>query len=268
MSIEFSVIIPTHNRQEMLSRAIASVAIEAQGAVEVIVVDDGSNPEAEVESSANIILLRQECSSGPGAARNRGISFARGRWISFLDDDDELLPEFFSAMKQSIAANPQVDFFWSSVEFLNYAEGRPNGSSHRIFKEGFVDRQDMFVEALSIGTGFGLTVKASCFQQIGSFDTSFSITEDIEFIMRMLASGLLGASVPTLGVRVHNHCGTRLTDAAYNQRRASQCAQLLALYPEFIGRNDRVARQLRAHINSLDKRVARDWRIDEELYDS
>jgi glycosyltransferase involved in cell wall biosynthesis len=42
VSIEFSVIIPTHNRQEMLSRAIASVAIEAQGAVEVIVVDDGS----------------------------------------------------------------------------------------------------------------------------------------------------------------------------------------------------------------------------------
>lgn len=103
----FSVVIPTHNRQELLHRSIGSVRAQTFGNWELIVVDDGSSDEtrrvvSEIGDS-RIFYVWQE-NSGVSAARNHGISLARGDYIGFLDDDDEYLPEHLAVLDRELSA--------------------------------------------------------------------------------------------------------------------------------------------------------------------
>ena len=116
----FSVIIPTFNRAELLSQAIRSVLAQGFGDYELIVVDDGSTDSTgEVVASfeaQRIRYLRREDTGSAAAARNTGILRARGKYISFLDDDDEYLPEFLEETYRCFeSVAEQVGFTWCGV---------------------------------------------------------------------------------------------------------------------------------------------------------
>ncbi len=91
-----SVIIPTRNRPALVLRAIHSVLTQSVSNLEVIVVMDG--PDSETEQALETILdsrlrlLSLPHRIGGSETRNRGVQVARGRWVAFLDDDDEWLP--------------------------------------------------------------------------------------------------------------------------------------------------------------------------------
>ncbi|MBO0725797.1 MAG: glycosyltransferase family 2 protein, partial [Blastocatellia bacterium] len=89
-----SVIMPTFNRADTISRAIRSVQAQTFDDWELIVVDDGStdNTVAMIEGcDARLKLIRQE-NQGTAGARNAGLRASAGRYIAFLDSDDEWLP--------------------------------------------------------------------------------------------------------------------------------------------------------------------------------
>ena len=92
-----SVIIPTHNRPQLLQRAIKSVVSQTYQGIELIVIDDASQDKIKLPSNYNSLLdvqiIRNDKSLGPSVARNIGIDVAKGEYISFLDDDDEYFPE-------------------------------------------------------------------------------------------------------------------------------------------------------------------------------
>ncbi|MCX7595406.1 MAG: glycosyltransferase, partial [Fischerella sp.] len=87
-----SIIIPTHNRPHLVGRAVKSALEQTVEDFEVIVVDDGSTQPPELPSDRRLRLLRHEQSRGGAAARNTGTEAACGRWVTYLDDDDLLLP--------------------------------------------------------------------------------------------------------------------------------------------------------------------------------
>jgi glycosyltransferase involved in cell wall biosynthesis len=90
-----SVIIPTYDRDELLIRAVKSVLAQTYRPLEVIVIDDCSpTPVQEVLKDANIELdtisiYRHNNNKGGNAARKMGIELASGKYLAFLDDDDE-----------------------------------------------------------------------------------------------------------------------------------------------------------------------------------
>src|SRR5947209_16102964 len=90
----FSVIVPTHNRRELLEVALDSVCRQTFTDYEVIVVDDGST-DATAEwlktDGRKLRVLRQD-RRGPSAARNAGAAEAAGEYIAFLDSDDFWFP--------------------------------------------------------------------------------------------------------------------------------------------------------------------------------
>lgn len=92
-----SVIIPTHTRAALLTRAIRSVRQQTYPYLEIIIVDDASkdNTREVVESFSDprIRYIRHDTNRGGSAARNTGIRAATGKFIAFLDDDDEWEPE-------------------------------------------------------------------------------------------------------------------------------------------------------------------------------
>lgn len=90
-----SVIIPTHNRPDLVNRAVDSVLEQTYPNVEIIVIDDASEEKAQdyLHSVPTLKVLRNEKNKGGCFSRNRGIDEARGVYINFLDDDDVLFPE-------------------------------------------------------------------------------------------------------------------------------------------------------------------------------
>ncbi|MBU4523873.1 MAG: glycosyltransferase family 2 protein [Desulfomicrobium sp.] len=114
-----SVIIPTHNRAEVLGRAIASVLGQTWTDLELIVVDDGST-----DATAKVLAefddprltgMHQE-NKGVSSARNRGIAASRGRLIALLDSDDYWMPDKLEKqvrfMAESGFAICQTDEIW------------------------------------------------------------------------------------------------------------------------------------------------------------
>lgn len=96
-----SIIIPTYKRSSLLKRAINSAKNQTYKAIEILVVDDNEPGSADSEYVKSIIeelgysnlrLVLQKKHINGAAARNAGIKNAKGQYISFLDDDDMILP--------------------------------------------------------------------------------------------------------------------------------------------------------------------------------
>ena len=93
-----SVIIPVFNRKDVLVRAVRSVLAQTFTDFDLIVVDDGSREDiaealGNVLQKPNVSLVRHETNRGAGASRNTGVAHATGRYVAFLDSDDEWRPE-------------------------------------------------------------------------------------------------------------------------------------------------------------------------------
>ena len=97
MQTKISVIIPIYNSAKYLEQCLSSIIRQTLNEIEIICINDGSTDnslEILKEFSRNdsrIIVITQE-NAGAGAARNRGLSLAKGKYLSFLDADDFFEP--------------------------------------------------------------------------------------------------------------------------------------------------------------------------------
>jgi glycosyltransferase involved in cell wall biosynthesis len=102
-----SVVIPTYNRVNVIERAVASALMQSTRDLEVIVVDDGSSDGTEELVAGigdrRVRYLRRDVRGGGSAARNTGLSQARGEFLAFLDSDDEWLPDKLAHQLESVA---------------------------------------------------------------------------------------------------------------------------------------------------------------------
>ena len=85
--VRISVIIPTYNAPRFLVEAVESVLAQTYKDYELIVIDDGSEPETRAALEPYMDRLRYiyQDNTGIAGARNRGIDEARGKYIAFLD---------------------------------------------------------------------------------------------------------------------------------------------------------------------------------------
>jgi len=113
-----SVIIPAYNYGRYIAEAIDSALAQTLPPLEVIVVDDGStDTTAEVLAAYGdrIVVIRQP-NQGVAAARNRGISVARGDTIAFLDADDIWKPRKLELQMARFNANPSLGLVHCGLE--------------------------------------------------------------------------------------------------------------------------------------------------------
>ena len=100
MTPRISVILPVHNRADVLPRAIGSVVEQELKDFELIVIDDGSTDNsaqvAESFGDQRIRVTRLDRNRGGNVARNHGIRAASAPLIAFLDSDDRYLPNKLS----------------------------------------------------------------------------------------------------------------------------------------------------------------------------
>ena len=88
-----TIVIPTRDRPHLLERAVRSALAQTVEDIQVVVVDDGSaEPVTLGLEDPRLLVVRNPRPLGPSAARNAGLRVAEAAWVTFTDDDDELLP--------------------------------------------------------------------------------------------------------------------------------------------------------------------------------
>jgi glycosyltransferase involved in cell wall biosynthesis len=185
-----SVVIPTRDRRGALERALASVEAQRFRDFEIVVVDDGS-----VDGTASwlrlnrpsVSLVEIQQPSGAAAARNRGVASARGETIAFLDDDDVWHPSYLEAQVAQFEAHPEADLCATGHIEVDAAGrvSRPDLRPVYSYPEAVVH----FLAECPIHTLSVVACRRAAFDRIGPFDESLSIVHDLDWYLRLIASG-------------------------------------------------------------------------------
>ena len=116
-----AIVVPTCNRARLLPRALHSVFQQNDHDFELIVVDDGSRDGtsglvAPLTRDSRVRVLVLERPGGVSAARNRAIEATACDWIVFLDDDDELAPDYLAQLRTLLHSRPELGLVWAGIE--------------------------------------------------------------------------------------------------------------------------------------------------------
>lgn len=131
--MRFSIIIPAHNEQDYISKALSSIREQSFKDYEVIVVcDDCTDKTKEIAQSfgAKVIEIKAHSS---GAARNAGLDVAQGEWILFCDADDWYLHEYAFEMLAERVGSANEDVLIFSLIWKNYGYGPTRSPKGTIF---------------------------------------------------------------------------------------------------------------------------------------
>lgn len=140
-----SIITPLYNSEKYIGRTIQSVLNQTYKNWEMIIIDDCSTDnsfslvEQLTKKESRIKLYKNDKNSGAGVTRNNGISKANGKYIAFLDSDDQWLPEKLDVQVNFMEEN-KIDF-----SFTNYQQVDENGNSLKVINNNIkkVDYYDM-----------------------------------------------------------------------------------------------------------------------------
>lgn len=120
-----SVIVPTYNRPVLLDRALKSIADQTYQDYEAIVINDGGVSVREVtKKHEKVSLIEYSMNKGLPAARNTGIRASKGKYITFLDDDDIMLPEHLQTLVDALDSGAKIaygDFYlWKNDKEMHH----------------------------------------------------------------------------------------------------------------------------------------------------
>jgi len=134
----FSVVITTRNRARLLKRTLNSLISQTENDWEAIIVDDGSTDDTYTQILPYLrswpeIRYIWKPHSGAVLSKNYGIRASGGKFITFLDSDDEYHPVHLESRKIFLIRNPSVRFLYGGVKILgNHYVPDKNNPSARI----------------------------------------------------------------------------------------------------------------------------------------
>ncbi|MBE9185016.1 glycosyltransferase [Microcoleus sp. LEGE 07076] len=208
----FSIIVPTYNRPDKLAACIQSfVALEyPRDKFQVIVVNDST--EISVESTIspflnqlNLTLLTQP-NSGPATARNTGGFTAVGKFLVFTDDDCTVATDWLQNLEKRFGETPDCLI---GGRTLNALPDNIYSTASQQLIDYLYSYYNTIGDRAQFFTSNNFALPALAFQQIGGFDTTFSLAagEDREFCFRWLNLGGRAVYAPQVTV-YHSHALT------------------------------------------------------------
>ena len=206
-----SVIIPVHNRADLIRETLQSVAAQTYRDFEVLVVDDGSTdrtPQILAEFLPHIRIITQaHAGQGGATARNAGIRAATGEFIAFLDSDDLWFPQKLERQVALFQRVPELAWSYTDMEAFDSATGATlyrQSSSRRLYEGDILVPLflQMFVPLVTI------MVRREVFDAVGEFFPSPKGT-DYDMLLRIAAQHPIGLAAEVLTrYRVHSHSVT------------------------------------------------------------
>lgn len=209
-----TIIVTTYKRpKEMVCRAIKSIVEQTYYNLEIIVVDDSpSTYEFRDDvyravmnfSDSRIIYLFNGKNIGACASRNRAILVAKGEFIMYVDDDDEILPTCVEERVKKFLT-PQIGLVYSDCYILDENTGKKKIQSKRKYRGRVFDKLilDNFILAFPM-------MRLECFEKCGLFDVNMPASQDYEMWLRIAEKYEVDYVEKPLSI-VHIHNGVRIT---------------------------------------------------------
>jgi len=221
-----SVIVPIYKSSSTLKRTLQSFEL-LDGALkfqlEVILVFDGNDPlcndiaiEWQLNTSIRNQVLHQD-HLGVSSARNNGVKIASGNYITFLDADDEILPDRFDAVLSGTNSNILI------------------GKQILVFSDDlYRNRPDLVsVIAPSEHHIISMVLNRKIFEEVGGFSEDFTVGGDWEFVVRARKAGFLIEYSDLYFLRRHIHSGNASLDVQEVRKQ-----QLLSIRQHIRGREN------------------------------
>jgi len=235
-----SVVIPLHDKRELVLRATASVLAQGMRDFELIVVDDGSRDGGgELVAGLHdprVRLIRTD-HRGPGAARNRGVRESRAGWVAFLDADDEWRPRFLEATLAAAHASPAT--------ILVYTQFQPrDGPPADLWESGpIADYYGARLKQEILATCSSVLVKREALERSGGFREDYRYAEDLELWLRLACAGPFYFVAEALALIEVRQPG-RLTQKTGYLERAAGLERLYASFEQLLDAGSIPAPQL------------------------
>lgn len=233
-----SVIIPTYQRPQRLSEALASVAAQTYQEIEVIVVNDGGDPveqiirEFRLGSTFPIRLVNLVENGGGSVSRNAGAANAFGEYLALLDDDDRFRPNHIFNLIGALKHDPYGTLAYNDV-LIQLQDNLESASFVKIVAEcrfGMPYRKQTFDIDDYIITSSCL-IKHSDFQAVGGFNNSLRFCEDWDLLLRLRNRGNFVYVPDEIGIeysfRIHAHDHT---GSIFDERRFAALDYLSRTY--------------------------------------
>ena len=186
-----SVIMPAYGVAKYIGAAIDSVLNQTFTDYEIIVVNDGSPDTEELEVvlapyQDGIVYLKQE-NRGACEARNTAIRAARGRYLTMLDPDDLLEPEYLAAVVGIMENDPTIDAVYPNA--LLFGETVSAGKTYMDVcpSEGEVTFESLVTEKCQVA--IFVTARKEAVIRAGLFDPAIPISGDFDLWVRMAKQG-------------------------------------------------------------------------------
>lgn len=244
-----SVIIPFYNNIDQLLIAVNSVKKQTYQNIEIILVDDGSEEDftdiiENIKKGSNVEIKHiKQKNSGPGLARQKGLNLATGKYIQYLDSDDEILPNKLKVQVGILNKNPKV--------IMVYGLSQMNGDSSKLHrKKHFKGNENNVLESAIQKRKWHTS---SC---LWSYDTSLVYWEDLtngEDVLHDVNAGLLNKNKSVIhhssivsNIKMDNssgHLSNAINDISKHEKLVKDASEL----------NNRIYKKLVEHnlINDL-----------------
>lgn len=215
-----SVVVPTYKRADRLPVALGSILSQTYGTFEVIVVNDnvpGSEWDAATESAiskiaccdARVRSMHTTGQTGGGAARNLACRQARGKYLAFLDDDDEFLPDKLET-QLAFMLKHCLDMSWQDVSWYDecgrLVEHRRLNHCCDFSREGLL-RAHLLTPIAPTSI---YMLKKSLFERTEGFG-EVATGQDWWLMLRCIEAGAQIGYMPEVHVRQYLHSGERLS---------------------------------------------------------
>jgi len=183
-----SIIIPTYNRVDLISKAIESVFKQTYQNFEIIVVDDGSTDGTkEYMESVNYKKIKyiRIKNSGVSIARNKGIELSSGEYVAFLDSDDYWIPEKLEKQLLLFKSDRDLCMLYSNFCYVDN-DGRENSEpALNLPKNNKIDYTKVFLDGGCFPYPSTVMLKKKGLSGIKFFDKSLIQSEDLDFWLRI-----------------------------------------------------------------------------------
>lgn len=185
-----SIIIPTFNRAHLIGRAIDSALAQTYQDLEILVINDGStdNTREKLATYGNAITYIYQENAGAAAARNTGITIAKGDFINFLDSDDWFFGEKLTAQIAYLDAHARCDIVLCAWQDHWTETGE-------VKDERLTLQPEDIVKTILLTGNNGLfpphvaLLRRSCLTKVGGFDTSMKMREEQDLWLRLGLAG-------------------------------------------------------------------------------
>ncbi|MHB9156226.1 MAG: glycosyltransferase family 2 protein, partial [Endomicrobiales bacterium] len=187
-----SVIIPAYNNGIYLPESIESVLKQTYQDFEILVIDDGSTDktretaERYAREYPHRVRYAYQENRGAGAARNKGLTQAKGEYLAFLDADDRWLSTKLEKQVHLLDSRPDIGLVYTNLFFVD--------RENNVVRHGTLDGFSLPRGEVSLFFYFRyfmytstVMLRKRCAERVGFFREDISVSEDFDFLLRVSA---------------------------------------------------------------------------------